>query len=125
MKRGLSAESSSAWRSLLMAVLSPCSNSTNVSAGHSACCNSSRVTISPAMPQQQGQNLKRLVLNRHLPPALAQLAAGEIGLEQAETDCVGGGRGGFHASTLTAVEYSTRCSDFKRATRVRNCFAVN
>ncbi len=37
MKRGLSAESPSAWRTLLMAVFSPCSKSTNVPATTRLC----------------------------------------------------------------------------------------
>ena len=46
-KRGLSAESPSASRNLLMAAFRPCSKSTNVSAGQSFLCNSSRVTTWP------------------------------------------------------------------------------
>jgi hypothetical protein len=44
---GCSAESLSAARSRLTAALRPSSKSTNVSAGHSVACSSSRVTSSP------------------------------------------------------------------------------
>src|SRR5215471_9648540 len=46
-KRGFSAESPSASRRRLMAVLTPWSKSTNVSVGHSFCLKSSRGTTSP------------------------------------------------------------------------------
>jgi hypothetical protein len=78
MKRGLSASSPSAWRIFLTAVLTPCSNSTNVPAGHSACCNSSRGDHLARMSQQQGENLKRLVLEGHLAPPLAQFPGREV-----------------------------------------------
>jgi hypothetical protein len=47
MKWGLSASSSSAALSLFMALFSPCSKSTNVSAGQRFSCSSSLVTVSP------------------------------------------------------------------------------
>src|SRR5581483_5678147 len=47
MNRGLDAESPNASRSLLTMVFRLWSKSTNVSAGHRRCCNSSRVTTSP------------------------------------------------------------------------------
>jgi len=46
---GFSAESLNASRSFFTAVFSPCSKSTNVSVGHNAAFNSSRVTISGAL----------------------------------------------------------------------------
>ena len=47
MKRGASAESPNAARSLFIAAFRLCSKSTYVSAGQSRLCNSSRVTGSP------------------------------------------------------------------------------
>ena len=57
MYLGSSAESSKAFRSFLMAVLMPWSNSTTVSLGHSFFLISSRVTSSPPALDQDQQDL--------------------------------------------------------------------
>ena len=62
MKRGLSAESPSASRSLLIEVFRLLSKSTNVSAGQMLGRSSSRVTTSPGLVEQDVENAKRLFL---------------------------------------------------------------
>jgi hypothetical protein len=58
MKRGLSASSPSACRNLRIAVFTPTSKSTKVSAGQSFCCSSSRVTKRPAFDTSSSKTLK-------------------------------------------------------------------
>lgn len=85
---GLSDESPSTSRILLIAVLRLCSTSTKVS-GQSRFCNSSRVTISPGCSRSMVRTLKGLAAQLEVNSVLAQFPGAKINLvctEPAQTN---------------------------------------
>ena len=83
---GLSASSPNAIRILVIAVLSAWSKSTNVSSGQTCWRSSSRADQLARTRQQDGADLKRLALQGHLYPILAQFPSLQVRFKDSETN---------------------------------------
>src|SRR5450631_4713292 len=86
MKMGLSAESPSASRRRMTALLMPCSKSTKTSDGQSAWRNSSRVMTSPGAAEQERQRSKGQILKTDFDAVPPEFARTEVGFEHTEAN---------------------------------------
>ena len=86
IKIGLSAESLKASRRRMTALLIPCSKSTKMSEGQSACRNSSRVITSPGRVEQQRERTKRQVLQTDPDAVPPEFARAQVGFEHTEAN---------------------------------------